>query len=90
MLWLKAKALGVTPSSMLGIESGSYEAYCIDEAVVYYGSSLEHELEKAGHKPSREDRKIEAARQRVLDKWLTDDDEPKKQTGFADPALMFK
>lgn len=76
---------------MLGLEQGSYEAYCLDEAVAYYGLTLETELDKAGSKPSKEERKAEAARQRVLDRWLDDPDEAeKKKAGFADPALMFK
>lgn len=76
------------PSAMLGLKSDSYEAYCLDEAVIYFGLQLEAALDKAGHKPSKQDRKVTAARTRVLDLVLGTAD-PKKGTGFADPAAMF-
>lgn len=89
-MWLKAKATSQRPSQLLGLESDSYEAYCLDEAVIYFGMAVEHDLEKIGHKPSKGERKEEAARQRYLDKLLADDaGVDKKVTGFADPALMF-
>lgn len=47
-----------------------YVAYCFDEAVNYFGSKIESELDKAGDKPSKSQRKTEAARKRVLDKFL--------------------
>lgn len=87
---MKAKALGLPPSSILGLEYGSFEAYCLDEAVSYYGLTLENELDKASHKPSKEERKAMAARERVLSRYLDDEDEVEaKKTGFADPASMF-
>jgi hypothetical protein len=51
--------------------------------------TLEGELDKAGYKPSKEERRAEAARARVLERYLGEDDK-KKSAGFADPALMFK
>lgn len=71
---------------MLGLKWDSYEAYCLDEAVIFFGLQLEAALDKAGHKPSKQDRKVMAARTRVLDKVLGTE---KKNAGFADPAAMF-
>lgn len=80
--------MGQTPSSLMGVEQGSYEAYCLDEAVIYFGMTVQNDLEKVGHKPSKEERKAEAARKRYLEKLLSDD-EKEKGSGFADPASMF-
>lgn len=76
---------------MLGMDPKSYEAYCLDEAVIFFGMSLENRLETAGHKPSKEERKAEAARKVILDQVLGDDAgvEGKSKSGFADPAVMF-
>ena len=54
---------------------------------MYFGMELEHRLEQAGTKPSKEERKAKAARERVLKKVF--DPEEAKGTGFADPAAMF-
>lgn len=89
LLWLKAKTLSVKPSSFLGLEEGSYVAYCLDEAVTFFGLMVENKLEEAGQgKPSKEDRRAQAAREKVLDS-IFGKDEKKKTSGFADPALMF-
>lgn len=85
MLWQKAKAVNVPPSLLLGIELGTYEAYCLDEAVIYFGLTLENMLEEAGNKPGKEERKAKAARDRVLNTVFGTD----KASGFADPAAMF-
>lgn len=87
MLWQKAKAIGVAPSQLIGLKSGTYEAYCLDEAVIYFGLMVENQLDEAGHKPSKEERKARAAREKVLDGIMGTN---KNKTGFADPALMFK
>lgn len=72
----------------MGLRGDTYEAFCLDEAVIYFGLALEAELEEAGVTPTKEDRKIMAARQRVLDRVLGKDEV--KGSGYADPALMFK
>jgi hypothetical protein len=87
LLWQKAKAVGVLPSFILGLEPGSYVAYCLDEAVIFFGLQLENMLDSAGHKPSKEERKTKAAREAVLDRVFSDGEI--KSAGFADPALMF-
>lgn len=74
---------------MLGLRSGSYEAYCLDEAVIFFGSMLENELQDAGHKASKEERRAQMARDRIMDRVLGDDKDPKKGSGYADPAAMF-
>jgi len=89
MLWLESQALRVPPSSILGLEAGSYEAYCLDQAVWYFGSQVQNEVENAGQPKAKGQGKIESARKRTLNKYLN---EPGKSTKgqFADPALLFK
>lgn len=73
---------------MLGLKSNSYEAYCLDEAVIFFGLQVESRLDAAGHKPGKEERKIKQAREKVLDTIFGSEDE--KKTQFADPAAMFQ
>lgn len=88
MLWQKSKAVGARPSEFLGLRRGSYEAYCLDEAVIFFGLRLEHMLDEAGSgKPGKEERRAKTAREGVMNKVFG---ETKKQTGFADPAVMFQ
>lgn len=70
----------------MGLKWDSYEAYCLDEAVIFFGMQLENKLESAGHKPSKEEKKISRAREQVMDKIFGTKE--KKQV-FADPAAMF-
>lgn len=72
---------------MLGLVPGSYEAYCLDQAVAYVGSTIENEMNEASEKPDKEQRKAIAARQRVLDKYLSEG-QPDTKT-FVDPATFF-
>lgn len=77
------------PSEQLGLTRGSYEAYCLDEAVWYFGSIVEGELEKAsqaGQKRSKGQGRAEAARKRVVAKYFANESGGKQQ--FADPAMM--
>jgi hypothetical protein len=55
---------------------------------MYFGLSLENMLEEAGEKPSKEERKAKAARDRVIARVFGDD--KSNGSGFADPALMFQ
>jgi hypothetical protein len=71
----------------LGLEQGSYEAYCLDEAVIYFGLTVEAKLDEADHKPSKEERKARAARENMLKKLFSEETE--STSGFSDPALMF-
>lgn len=86
MLWQKSKAVGQQPSRLLNIED-DYAAYCLDEAVIYFGLTLEGLLDQAGHKPSKEERRGKAAREAVLNKVFSKTND--KGSGFADPAAMF-
>jgi hypothetical protein len=61
----------------------------LDEAVIFFGLSVENLLEEAGQgKPSKEQRKAKAAQERMINKIFSDGDDS-KGSGFADPALMF-
>lgn len=71
----------------MGLTAGSYEAYCLDQAVWYAGVSISNDLEKAGQKRQKGSGKIESARQRVLDRYFG---KTQGQQQFADPALLFK
>lgn len=87
MLAKQAEATFQAPSSIIGLVQGSYEAYCLDQAVWFVGATIQNELEKAGHKRQKGEANIVAARQRVLAKYLGNSD-GKQQ--FADPAAFFK
>lgn len=86
---MDSKTWGTRPSVLLGLESGSYEAYCLDQAIGYLGTQLEYELERAGEKPNKNEKKIEAARKKVLEKYMSQGKKKKQTKGFADPALLF-
>lgn len=84
MLWQQSQATHLPPSDLLGLTRGSYEAYCFDQAVWYFGTTITSELEKAGHKPQKGERAMESARKRVLKKYLG---ETSKQQ-YADPSAI--
>jgi hypothetical protein len=71
----------------MGLRRKSIEAYCLDEAVIYFGLTLENMLEEAGTKPGKADRKAKAAREALMKKVFGDE---KSGSGFADPAAMFQ
>jgi len=74
---------------IMGLTSGSYEAYCLDQATWYLGITITGELEQAGEKKVKGQAAKESARKRVLSKYLgTDGDSTKGQ--YADPAAMFQ
>lgn len=87
MLWLQAQSLRTQPSKILGLTEGSYEAYCLDQAVWYFGSQVQHDLEQAGQKRAKGQSKTEAARKNMLDKYLG---KKPAGSGFADPAAFFQ
>ena len=77
------------PSLILGLTPGSYEAYCLDQAVWYFGSQLTSMVEAAGRtgrKPKGQ-ASAEAAQKRVLTQVLEGYDAPQQ---FADPAAFFQ
>lgn len=77
--------MSVSPSSILGLTPGSYEAYCFDQAVWYLGTTITAEVEKAGHKKQKGEAAMKAARERVLKRYL---DGPNAKGLYADPAAM--
>ena len=87
LIWLQSQSLSLPPSEFLGLQLGSYEAYCFNEAVWFFGTTVTNELEAAGQKRSKGDGRVQSARKRVLDKFLGKPDAPKQ---FADPALLFQ
>ena len=88
LLYHNAKLWKTRPSKLLAIED-EYVAYCLDEAISFFGGQLEYELDEASHgKVSKEERSARAKRQTVLDRVLgkIEGDKP----AYADPATMFK
>lgn len=86
LLYLQSKDLAQLPSLILGLTPGSYEAYCFDQAVWYFGSQVQHKVEKVGHKPVKGEAQQRAAQERELKKILDGKDAPKV---YADPAALF-
>src|SRR5690606_18274428 len=86
LLWQQSQGLGVQPSVILGLTQGSYEAYCLDQAIWYFGSTIQNDLSNAGHKKSKREGQIEAARKKVLHKYLGGDQFAPR---YADPAALF-
>ena len=80
----------VRPSRLLGLVANSYEAYCLDEAVAFFGQYVESEIEKVGHKPAKGEGRTIAARKAKLEKLLETKPKTETKTGFADPALLFQ
>ena len=88
MLHQQSQGTRLSPSNILGLTAGSYEAFCLDQAVWYFGTTLQNELEKAGQKKQKGEGRLIAARQRVLDKRLGK--EKKGSAEFADPSAFFQ
>jgi len=86
LLFVDAKTWGVRPSDLLAIED-EYVAYCLDQAVGYFGRTLDAELEKAGSSAKNND-EAEWKRTQILDAFLGDEKKPRSGL-FADPAAMF-
>lgn len=61
-----AKQFQVRPSELLGI-SDPWTAYCLDNAVALFGSTLENELDGVTGKNSKD---VARKRERMLTKWL--------------------
>lgn len=78
----------MAPSLRLGLTPGSYEAYCLDEAVWYLGTYITQEVDKVGHKPAKGEANAVAAKKRKLDQLLGDSSKQNTK-GFADPAAFF-
>lgn len=69
LLWqlYSKKEWGNRPSAFLGLDATSYEAYCFDEAVDYFG----REVEAAMHAVKGKNERVNAGRrENVLRKFL--------------------
>lgn len=78
--------MGVTPSLILGLTQGSYEAFCLDQATWYFGTTIQSELDKVGQKRQKGQASNEAARKRLIEKYLGTENQKNQ---FADPAVLF-
>lgn len=88
MLFVQARGWKTRPSKLLGIKD-KYIAYCLDQAIFYFGTSIDYELEQVDEKnPEGAQHK----REQLLRSFLYPEAESqKKHKGqFADPAAMFK
>lgn len=74
------------PSQVMGLTQGSYEAFCLDQAVWYMGITITEELNKVGHKRQKGEAANEAGRKRVLAKYLSDSSATPQ---YADPSALF-
>lgn len=79
-----------SPSEILGEKRGSYRAWCLDQAVQYFGNYIEVELDKVGQKSNAKQRKLEADRKRKLEQLLDPTPEVPKKGQYMDPALFFQ
>lgn len=87
LLYLQARDQRNPPSNLIGLTAGSYEAFCLDQAVWYLGTRIQTQLENVGRKKDRKQAANEAARERLMKKILGQEDSGK--SGFADPAALF-
>ena len=85
LLFQQSQSLGQTPSITMGLTPGSYEAFCLDQAVWYLGATITNELEKAGHKPAKGEQTMVNARKRVLAKYLGNEAAPTQM--YAEPVF---
>lgn len=78
-----AKTWGVRPSGLLGLTPDSLEAYCLDEAVSYFGNWVQHQLNNVKGKT---DKAREGARLLVFRRIFGA--ELSGGTKFADPQTL--
>jgi hypothetical protein len=87
-LYQQAKTWGVLPSDLLGLERGSYQAYCFNQVVFFYGSAVMAEVEGIPWGKNDKPETMAAKRERALRKMLSL--ETGDQAGrFRDPASKF-
>lgn len=83
---MDAKTWNCRPSDLLAIED-DYVAYCLDQAVGYFGRHLEAELGKVEAKDHAD---AEWQQRRILERYLNDEEDKPIRGAYADPAAMFK
>lgn len=78
------KTWGKAPSEIIGVDD-EYIAYCLDQAVAYFGGHVENELDEVEGKTAAE---IKMKRQAIIQRYIYPErGTPKGQ--FADPAVLF-
>jgi hypothetical protein len=85
MTFVDAKTWNCRPSDLLAI-TDDYVAFCLDQAVGYFGRVVEADLEAVEGKTDAERNQ---KRDRVLQKYIGNEDEKPRRGQFADPAAMF-
>jgi hypothetical protein len=78
-LYLQATAFNCLPSQLLAIED-NYQAYCLNQAVRFFGASLQNRLDEVDGKPEQ----VKWQRQKILDEVLTPGQQQKQR--FKDPG----
>lgn len=78
--WLLSKQWKVRPSELYGVNH-PVQAFYFDRAVWVFGTTMEADMDKAGQK-AKKPKQQEAARLRVMHKWLGSD-----AVSFAQPRL---
>lgn len=93
----------VKPSELLGLDD-PYVAWCLDEATYMWGSHVDHEVDRAGHKKQKGEDALKNKRLLTLNRLLDAEEmplsvsEPVAETPnadvpkgkFRDPATMFR
>jgi hypothetical protein len=80
-LYLQAKSWGNSPSDIVGLDMGGYEAYCLNEAVLAFGAHISSKLEEIEGKNKAQ---IEQKQQRLLERLLNPG-KPLSSSNFRDP-----
>lgn len=70
----------------MGLTQGSYEAFCLDQAVWYLGTVITQELDQVGVKKTSKDATNENTRKSILQKFLG---ENAATPEYADPAAAY-
>lgn len=86
LLYSEAKLWSTTPAQLVAVED-PYVAFCLNQAVGYWGLSIENAMHEVEGKNARD---TAARRKLVLQQWLSDKDDDKPRGQFADPAMFFK
>lgn len=86
--WHSAKDSNRSPSSLIGLIEGSYEAYCYDQAAWYVVNTVQNEVDKVGEKKAKGQAAQESAKNRKLRQMLGQGDTTAKGQ-YADPSALF-
>lgn len=84
-LWQQTQAWGKPPSELLGLTTGTWNAYCLDEAVMVAGRFIEGKLDEQKHDNPQ---MLAQKRQRLLERLLHPGEEVSSKS-FSDPAAKW-